>query len=142
MSAATSPAIATNSANAYEAAFQTSGGQLWTYSVSAGASKIVNTGYSMMAGTDPALTALPDNSFETAFQSSTGYLWDYGPYYTRDTDLGMMAGTSPSITADPSTGFEVAFQANSTALWIENPFAGGVNWGSGMHSGSSPSIAY
>jgi hypothetical protein len=142
MSAATSPAIAANSANAYEAAFQTSGGQLWTYSVSAGASKIVNTGYSMMAGTDPALTALPDNSFETAFQSSTGYLWDYGPYYTRDTDLGMMAGTSPSITADPSTGFEVAFQANSTALWIENPFAGGVNWGSGMHSGSSPSIAY
>ncbi len=142
MAAATSPAIATNSANVYEAAFQTSGGQLWTYSVSGGASHIVNTGYAMMAGTDPALAALPDNSFEIAFQASTGYLWDLGPYYTRNTELGMMAGTSPSITADPSVGFEVAFQANTTELWIENPFAGGVDWGSGMHSGSSPSIAY
>jgi len=139
MSAATSPAIATNSANVYEAAFQSSGGQLWTYTASAGG---VNRSYTMMAGTDPALAALPDNSFEIAFQASTGHLWDYGPYYTRDTELGMMAGTSPSITADPSVGFEVAFQANTTALWTQNPSAGGVDWASGMHSGSSPSIAY
>ena len=105
----------------------------------------VPAGYARLAPaleSDPALAALPDNSFEIAFQASTGHLWDYGPYYTRDTGLGMMAGTSPSITADPSVGFEVAFQANSTALWIENPSAGGVDWASGMHSGSSPSIAY
>jgi hypothetical protein len=142
MLAGTSPAIAANSANAYEAAFQTGGGQLWTYSASAGVSSTVNTGYSMMAGTNPALVALPDKTFEIAFQANTGYLWNLGSYYTHQTTLAMMAGTSPGITADPSVGFEVAFQANTSALWIESPSTGGVNWGSGMHSGSSPSIAY
>jgi hypothetical protein len=139
MAAASSPAIATNSANVFEVAFQSNNGQVWTYTVSNGGE---NSSYPIMAGTDPAIAALANNSFEVAFQSWNGYLWEYGSYYTDATSLGMLAGTSPSITADPSTGFEVAFQANSTALWIQTPSGGGVDWGSGMHSGSSPSIAY
>lgn len=138
MLAGTSPAIATNSAHAYEVAFQSNNGQLWTYNTSG----YTNTLYSMMAGSSPAITALPDNSFEMAFQTSTGYLYDLGPYYTHYTTYAMLPGTSPSITADPSVGFEVAFQASTSHLWIDNPSAGGVDWGSGMHSGSSPSIAY
>lgn len=139
MAAATSPAIATDSAGVYMAAFASSGGQLWTYTASGGG---VNSTYAMMAGTDPAITAMPGNTFEVAFQASTGHLFEYGSYFTFDTDLGMLAGTSPSITADPSVGFEVAFQANTGALWIQNPSVGGVDWAAGMHSGSSPSIAY
>jgi Peptidase A4 family len=139
MMAGTSPSIATNSANAFEVAFQANTGALWTYNTT---SYGVDQSYGMMAGTNPAIAALPDNSFEIAFQANSGQLWNVGRYYTRDTDLSMAAGTSPGITADPNVGFEVAFEASTSALWIQNPSAGGVDWGSGMHAGSSPSISY
>jgi hypothetical protein len=137
MKAVTSPAI-TAVSGGYEIAFQATTGALWTV----GASGSNDTGLSMAATSSPSIAANSANVYEAAFQSSSGQVDVHPLRLRREQHLPMMAGTDPAIAALPGNGFEVAYQANSTALWIQTPSGGGVNWSFGMHSGSSPSIAY
>ena len=137
MMAGTSPSIAANTTGGYEVVWQANSGILWDYTPATGG---VDRSYGMKAGTSPSIAALTNGTFETAFQANSGILWMVTNTTNFDSQAGMMAGTSPSIIGLSADQFEIVWQANSGILWDYTPSTGGVDWYSGMRTGTSPAI--